>query len=86
VTPRPGTANLTAMLAAVEALAPALALEPAPVRLNAVTLGLMDTPLLHTPYGVERDTIVRNVAAVLPGRRVGTADEVAQVVLMLRII
>jgi NAD(P)-dependent dehydrogenase (short-subunit alcohol dehydrogenase family) len=81
--PRPGTAMLTAMLAAVEALAPALALELAPVRVNAVTPGLIDTPLLHTAYGAERDTLVQNRAAILPGRRVGTAEEVAQVILML---
>jgi NAD(P)-dependent dehydrogenase (short-subunit alcohol dehydrogenase family) len=81
--PRPGTAMLTAMLSAVEALAPALALELAPVRVNAVTPGLIDTPLLHTAYGAERDTIVQNRAAILPGKRVGTADEVAQVILML---
>jgi NAD(P)-dependent dehydrogenase (short-subunit alcohol dehydrogenase family) len=81
--PRPGTAMLTAMLAAVEALAPALALELAPVRVNAVTPGLIDTPLLHTAYGAERDTIIKNRAAILPGKRVGTADEVAQVILML---
>lgn len=81
--PRPGAAMLTAMLSAVEALAPALALELAPVRVNAVTPGLIDTPLLHTAYGAERDTIVKNRAAVLPGKRVGSADEVAQVILML---
>jgi NAD(P)-dependent dehydrogenase (short-subunit alcohol dehydrogenase family) len=81
--PRPGTAMLTAMLSAVEALAPALALELAPVRVNAVTPGLIDTPLLHTAYGAERDTIIKNRAAMLPGRRVGTAEEVAQVILML---
>jgi NAD(P)-dependent dehydrogenase (short-subunit alcohol dehydrogenase family) len=81
--PRPGTAMLTAMRSAVEALAPALALELAPVRVNAITPGLMDTPLLHTAYGPERDSIVRNRAAILPGRRVSTADEVAQVILML---
>lgn len=46
-------------------------------------LGLIDTPLLHTAYGAECDTIVKNRAAVLPVRRVGTADEVAQVILML---
>jgi NAD(P)-dependent dehydrogenase (short-subunit alcohol dehydrogenase family) len=34
---RLGTAMLSAMLSAVEALAPALALELAPVRVNAVT-------------------------------------------------
>jgi NAD(P)-dependent dehydrogenase (short-subunit alcohol dehydrogenase family) len=74
---------LTAMLSAVEVLAPALALELTPVRVNAVTPGLIDTPLLHEAYGAERDTIIKNRAALLPGRRVGTADEVAQVILML---
>lgn len=81
--PRPGSAMLTAMLAAVEALAPALALELAPVRVNAVTPGLIDTPLLLDAYGAQRDTIIENRAAVLPGRRVGSAEEVAQVILML---
>jgi NAD(P)-dependent dehydrogenase (short-subunit alcohol dehydrogenase family) len=81
--PRPGAAMLTAILSAVEAMARALALELAPVRVNAVTPGLIDTPLLHTAYGAERDTIIKNRAAILPGRRVGTAEEVAQVILML---
>jgi hypothetical protein len=45
--------------------------------------GLMDTPRLHTADGAERETIVQNQAAVLPQRRVGTADEVAQVILLL---
>ena len=70
---------LTAMLSAVEALA----LELAPVRVNTVTPGLIDTSLLHTAYGAERDTLIKNRAAILPGKRVGTADEVAQVILML---
>ena len=81
--PCPVTAMLTAMLSAVEALAPALALELAPVRVNAGTLGLMNTPLLQTAYRAERDTIVQNRAAILPGRRVGTVDEGAQLILML---
>lgn len=53
------------------------------MRVNAVTPGLIDTPRLHTAYGPERDTIVQNRAAILPGKRVGSADEVAQVILML---
>jgi NAD(P)-dependent dehydrogenase (short-subunit alcohol dehydrogenase family) len=81
--PRVGAAMLTAALAGVEALAPALALEVAPIRVNAVTPGLIDTPLLYTAYGSERDTLVKNRAAVLPGKRIGSADEVAQVMLML---
>ena len=72
--PRLGAAMLTAALAGVEALAP--------VRVNAVTPGLIDTPLLYNTYGPERDTIVQNRAAILPGKRIGTAEEVAQAMLM----
>jgi NAD(P)-dependent dehydrogenase (short-subunit alcohol dehydrogenase family) len=61
----------------------ALGLELSPVRVNAITPGLIDTPLLHTAYGAERDTIIKNRVAILPGKRVGTADEVTQVNLML---
>jgi NAD(P)-dependent dehydrogenase (short-subunit alcohol dehydrogenase family) len=81
--PRLGTAMLTTALAGVEALTPALALELAPVRVNVVTPGLIDTPLLHTAYGAERDTMVTTRAGLLPGKRIGTADEVAAVMLML---
>jgi NAD(P)-dependent dehydrogenase (short-subunit alcohol dehydrogenase family) len=81
--PRLGAAMITAGLAAVEALAPALALELAPVRVNAVTPGLIDTPLLHAAYGANRDALVNSRAAALPGKRVGTADEVAQAIIML---
>jgi NAD(P)-dependent dehydrogenase (short-subunit alcohol dehydrogenase family) len=51
--------------------------------MNAVTPGLIDTPLLHTVYGAGRDAIVQNRAAVLPGRQVGTVEEVAQVIVSL---
>jgi NAD(P)-dependent dehydrogenase (short-subunit alcohol dehydrogenase family) len=68
----PGTTMLTAMRSAVEALAPAMALELA-----------MDTPRLHTADGAELDKIMKNRATVLPGRRIGTADEIAEVILML---
>jgi NAD(P)-dependent dehydrogenase (short-subunit alcohol dehydrogenase family) len=81
--PRLGTAMLTAMRSAVEALAPAPILDLAPVRVNAVTPGFIDPSWLHTADGVERETIVQNRAAMLPGKPVGTAEEVAQVILML---
>jgi NAD(P)-dependent dehydrogenase (short-subunit alcohol dehydrogenase family) len=81
--PRPGTAMLTAILEPVEAMAPAPVPELTPVRVNATTPGLMDTPLLHTAYGAERDTIVQNRAAILPRRCVGSAEEVAQVIVLL---
>ena len=45
--------------------------------------GLIDTPMMHTAYGKERDAIIKNRAAILLGKRVGTAHEAAQVLLML---
>jgi len=74
---------LTAILSAVAAMAPALALELAQVRVYAVTPGLIDTPRLHTADGGERVTIGNNRAGMLLGRCVSTADEVVQVILML---
>ena len=81
--PRVGAAMFTAMLAAIEALTPALALELAPIRVNVVTPGLIDTPLLTAAYGAERETLVQNRAAALPGKRIGTSAEVAQLMLMV---
>src|SRR5712691_9031603 len=80
--PRLGAAMLTAALAGVEALAPALALELPRVQDHARTPALNDTPLLYTTYGAGRYTIVKNRAAILPGKRIGTAEEVAQAMLM----
>jgi len=56
----PGPAMLPAIWSAVEALAPDLALVLAPVRVNAITPGLMDTPLLYSVYGAGGDAVVSN--------------------------
>jgi NAD(P)-dependent dehydrogenase (short-subunit alcohol dehydrogenase family) len=77
----PGTTILTTRLSTVEALAPAMA----PARVNAVPLGLIDTPLLDTAYDAQLDTLPQNRAVTLPGRRVGAAEEVAQVIRVLMI-
>ena len=39
--------------------------------------------MLDAAYGTERDKLIQSRAAVLPGKRVGTAEEVAQVILLL---
>jgi NAD(P)-dependent dehydrogenase (short-subunit alcohol dehydrogenase family) len=71
------------MRSAVKALAPTLGLELVLARVNAVSSGLMTTPLVHTAYDAERDTIVKNRAAILPGKRASTVGEGAQVIFML---
>ena len=60
-----------------------MALELVPVRLNAVTSGLIGTPLLYTADGAGHDPIVNNQAAILPGKYASTVGEGAQVIFML---
>lgn len=79
--PRVGAAMFTSILSGVEALAPALALELAPVRVNCVTPGLVDTPLSNT--GPDARARLDARAAALPGKRIGQPEDIAQVILML---
>jgi hypothetical protein len=51
----------------------------APVRVHAVTPGLLDPPRRHITAWSEGATIVNHRAAMWPERRVGTAGEVAPV-------
>lgn len=70
-------------LCAVESLARTLALDLAPIRVNAVAPGWIDTPRLERIFGAERAVRVESIARQLPGKRIGRADEVARAVLML---
>ena len=74
-----GAVVTSAMHAAVEVLAQCLALELAPIRVNAVAPGLIDTPLL----GDFREQGAEWASATLPAGRIGTAEEVAQAVMLL---
>ena len=60
-----------------------LALDLAPIRVNAVAPGWIDTPRLEQTFGAERAVRVEGIARQLPGKRIGRADEVARAVLML---
>ncbi|WP_329128579.1 SDR family oxidoreductase [Streptomyces sp. NBC_01476] len=76
----PGTAGIAAVNAAVEALVKPLAAELAPIRVNAVSPGLVDTPWWSgLPEDARRDYFART-AAVLPVRHIASAEEVAEVV------
>ncbi len=85
ISSRRGIAGLVvtgAINAAVESLCRALALTLAPVRVNAVCPGFIDTPGHDDPEG-RRRSVLASVAAAIPAKRVGTAEEVAQTVLYL---
>jgi NAD(P)-dependent dehydrogenase (short-subunit alcohol dehydrogenase family) len=82
--PEVGTGTLAAVDAAVEALARVLSLELAPLRVNAVCPGIIDTGLWASRLPAdERQRHFDRVAADLPVGRVGTAEDVAAAVLFL---
>jgi NAD(P)-dependent dehydrogenase (short-subunit alcohol dehydrogenase family) len=76
----PGTAGLAAINGAVEALVQPLAAELAPIRVNGVSPGLVDTPWWNGLPAEARQAYFAQAAAVLPARRIGTADDVAAAV------
>ncbi|EDT04155.1 short-chain dehydrogenase/reductase SDR [Burkholderia ambifaria IOP40-10] len=78
-----GTAILASASAAMEALARGLVLELAPRRVNTVSPGTTDTPLLARTLGDSRDAYVNALKEKLPLHRLGTADEVGAAVVFL---
>lgn len=72
-----------AINAALEALARGLALELAPVRVNAVSPGLIATPLWSGLPAEKREAMFSGAAQRLPARRVGQAKDIANAVLFL---
>jgi NAD(P)-dependent dehydrogenase (short-subunit alcohol dehydrogenase family) len=81
VRPRPNSAIVGAVNGALESLAKGLALELAPVRVNAVSPGIIDTPIRAAmPEEARRDMLAKTAAA-LPVGRVGVGEDVAQQIL-----
>jgi NAD(P)-dependent dehydrogenase (short-subunit alcohol dehydrogenase family) len=81
IRPRPGSAIVGAANGALESLTRALALELAPVRVNCVSPGIIDTPIRAAMPEAARRDMLGKIAAALPVRRVGVGDDVAQQIL-----
>ena len=75
--PGPGTALVATANAALEGLAKALAVELAPIRVNVVSPGVVDTPVWAGLTPAQRKAMFEHTAARLPARRIGTADDIA---------
>jgi NAD(P)-dependent dehydrogenase (short-subunit alcohol dehydrogenase family) len=74
----PGFALISAMTAALPALTKSLALELAPVRVNLIAAGFVDTPLSASLLGDQLENRRNELRATLPIRRVvGPADVAA---------
>ncbi|RZN33915.1 SDR family oxidoreductase [Bradyrhizobium sp. Leo121] len=78
-----GTAVLAAASSAMESLARGLALELAPRRVNTLSPGPIDTPLLGKALGDGRDSYVAQLRQTLPLHRLGTPDEAGAAVVFL---
>jgi NAD(P)-dependent dehydrogenase (short-subunit alcohol dehydrogenase family) len=81
--PQRGWTIPASICGAIEALTRALAVELAPIRVNAVSPGIVRTPLWSGIPEADREAMYRDVGARLPVGRVGEADEIAQTYLYL---
>jgi NAD(P)-dependent dehydrogenase (short-subunit alcohol dehydrogenase family) len=81
--PSANTVLQGAVNAALEALTRGLALEMAPVRVNAVSPGLVATPMWSGMEKADRDRMFFDAAERLPQRRIGEASNIADAVLFL---
>jgi NAD(P)-dependent dehydrogenase (short-subunit alcohol dehydrogenase family) len=76
--PGPGWAVAASICGAVESLTRALAVELAPIRVNAVSPGVVRSPLWASMTPASREQFYRDTAAAIPAGRVGDVDDIAQ--------
>ncbi|KJK21154.1 hypothetical protein UB46_28480 [Burkholderiaceae bacterium 16] len=73
----PGASIVAALNASLEGLARTLALELAPIRVNVISPGVVDSPVWDFLPGDARADTLGAIGAALPRGRVGTVDELA---------
>jgi NAD(P)-dependent dehydrogenase (short-subunit alcohol dehydrogenase family) len=81
--PVPGSSVITSINSAIEGLGRALALELAPVRVNTVSPGIVDTPIYSMMPPERKEAMFREMAASLPAKRIGRPEDIARTVLYL---
>jgi NAD(P)-dependent dehydrogenase (short-subunit alcohol dehydrogenase family) len=81
--PRPKGAAVAAINAALEGLVRALAVELAPLRVNALSPGWVRTPIWQDVAGDDSERLLAEMAARLPVGRVGSAGDIAHAMLFL---
>jgi NAD(P)-dependent dehydrogenase (short-subunit alcohol dehydrogenase family) len=79
----PGAAGLAAVNGALEAIVRPLAVELAPLRVNAVSPGVIDTQWWHGMPDEQRGAFFQAVAAASPVGRIGTPQDVADAICYL---
>ncbi len=81
IRPRPNSAIVGAANGALDALARSLAIDLAPVRVNAVSPGIIDTPIRAAMPEDARRAMLQQIASGLPVRRVGLGEDIARQIL-----
>jgi NAD(P)-dependent dehydrogenase (short-subunit alcohol dehydrogenase family) len=83
VRPQSGSAMVTAAFAAVEALSRALAVELAPIRVNTIRPGFIDSSMWDFLDEQEREQMREEMRTSLPARRVGHVEDIGQAAVFL---
>lgn len=81
--PMEGLAVASAINGAVEALTRALAFELAPIRVNAISPGIVETPVWSEMPELERKAFFQHAGSKLPVRRIAQSEDIAQAALFL---
>src|SRR6266850_5534387 len=81
--PHRGWAVAASICGAIDALTRALAVELAPIRVNAVSPGVVRTALWDNMAESDREALYREVGNALPVGRVGEASDIAEAYLYL---
>jgi NAD(P)-dependent dehydrogenase (short-subunit alcohol dehydrogenase family) len=81
--PRRGGAVVAAAAGASEILARVVALELAPIRVNVIRPGIVDTPMLAAMAGERLEAVIASQAKRTPLRRIAKPEEIADGILFL---
>lgn len=79
----PGTAGVAAVNGAITQMAQTLAKELAPLRVNVVSPGMIDTPAFDGMPAGQRQAMFDHAAAAVSSKRIGRAAEIADAVMFL---
>ena len=69
--------------AALESFSRTMAVELAPIRVNAICPGPFDTEVLRRAMGPDHEAVIERLGASLPLGRIGRPDEIAHAILFL---
>ena len=79
----PGTSGLAAINGALESMVPTLALELKPIRVNAVSPGIIETPWWNMWPKEQRQDVFNRISTSTPTGRVGQPEDIAHAIVFL---